>query len=47
VESFFRDRIAGLSGGPRNLANALERIRLCAARTQALRPAVASFFQNR
>jgi alanyl aminopeptidase len=35
VEAFFRDRVATLPGGPRNLAGALESLRLCAARRRA------------
>lgn len=46
VETFFRDRIAKLSGGPRNLANVLERIRVCAARTEAMRPAAIAFLKS-
>lgn len=35
VEAFFKDKVGNLRGGPRNLALALERIRLCAARVDA------------
>ncbi|AKF09650.1 M1 family metallopeptidase [Sandaracinus amylolyticus] len=40
VRTFFEPRIAGLAGGPRNLAGALEAIELCAARVQAQRASV-------
>jgi alanyl aminopeptidase len=46
VETFFRNRIAKLSGGRRNLANVLERIRVCAARADAMRPAAIAFLQS-
>ncbi len=35
VEAFFKDKVAELRGGPRNLAKALEGIRLCAAQVEA------------
>jgi alanyl aminopeptidase len=35
VEAFFAERVASLPGGPRNLAGALESLRLCAARKRA------------
>jgi hypothetical protein len=43
VESFFQPRIAGLSGGARNLASVVESIRLCSARRNALEPSVRQF----
>ena len=36
VNKFFVDRIAELEGGPRSLANTLEEIELCVAKTEAL-----------
>jgi alanyl aminopeptidase len=42
VEKFFQPRIAKLPGGARNLANTLERIRLCSARAAVIKPAIAS-----
>jgi alanyl aminopeptidase len=45
VQAFFRDRAAELAGGPRNLSGAVEAIRLCAAKAEALRPAVAEAFR--
>jgi alanyl aminopeptidase len=44
VEEFFRPRIDDLAGGPRNLAGAVEAIRLCAARVEAHREATTEFF---
>ncbi len=44
VEAFFGSRIEALPGGPRNLAGALEAIRLCAARTEAQRESTLRFF---
>ncbi len=46
VESFFQPRIASLPGGARNLANAVERIRLCSARAAVIKPALASFLSR-
>ncbi len=43
VESFFASRIQSLSGGQRNLANVLERIRLCSARAEAVAPGLVAF----
>jgi len=43
VESFFQPRIAMLPGGARNLANTLERIRLCSAAAAVIKPAIVSF----
>ncbi len=44
VEAFFAPRIEALPGGPRNLAGALEAIRLCAARVDAQRETTLRFF---
>ena len=44
AEAFFRPRVAGMEGGPRVLAEALEEIRLCAALRKTQEPAVRSFF---
>ena len=46
VEELFRPRIDDLPGGPRNLAGALEGIRLCAARVEAHREATTEFFAS-
>ena len=46
VEAFFGDRIGDLSGGPRNLAGAVEVIRLCAARAAAHRQSATEFFSR-
>lgn len=46
VSTFFELRIANLPGGARNLANTLERIRLCSARAEITEPAVAAFLQQ-
>lgn len=47
VEAFFGERVADLPGGPRNLANTLERIRLCAARVDAQQESARTYFQRR
>lgn len=47
VERFFEPRVAGLAGGPRNLAGALEAISLCAAKVRVHRPAVERAFAER
>ena len=44
VQTFFRQRAASLPGGPRVLANTLERIRLCAAKVDAQRASAVEFF---
>ncbi len=44
VERFFSERVQDLSGGPRNLAGALEEIRHCAARVEAQRAGITAFF---
>ena len=46
VEAFFAPRIDKLSGGPRNLAGAIEAIRLCAARVSAQKASAMEFFQR-
>jgi alanyl aminopeptidase len=45
VESFFEERVSDLPGGPRNLAGALEAVRLCAARVNAHQEAAREFFR--
>ncbi len=40
VLAFFEPRVAELTGGPRNLEGAVERVRLCAALSEAQRPSV-------
>ncbi len=44
VQAFFAPRVEHLPGGPRDLASAVETIRLCAARADAQRESVAAFF---
>jgi aminopeptidase N len=44
VETFFRERMAGLPGGPRRYAQAVEQLRNCAAFRAAQAPAVVRFF---
>ncbi len=46
VEDFFRDRLAKLPGGPRRYAQAMERLRECAAFRAAQAPEVARFFSG-
>ncbi len=46
VSTYFQPRIASLPGGARNLANTLERIRLCTARAEVTRPAVSAFLEQ-
>ena len=46
VEAFFRSRISALPGGARNLANTLERIRLCSARVAIVEPALVNFLKS-
>lgn len=46
VQAFFAPRIEDLPGGPRNLAGALESIRLCAARAGAQRDSARAFFRR-
>jgi alanyl aminopeptidase len=48
VEAFFAPLVDGLEGGPRNLAGALEEIRLCAALARVQGPALTAYFaENR
>jgi len=44
VQRFFEPRVAALTGGPRNLAEALEAIRLCAERVRVQRASVERAF---
>jgi alanyl aminopeptidase len=46
VEQFFRDRSPKLPGGPRVLAQQLERIGLCRAYVQAQQPSVTAFLKK-
>ncbi len=46
VDEFFRDRVKEYTGGPRRLAQALESIDLCSARSGAIRPGVAEFLRS-
>jgi len=46
VESFFQPRMATLPGGARNLANTVERIRLCSARAAIVKPAIVTFLKK-
>ena len=46
VAAFFAPRIESLVGGPRNLAGAVEAIRLCAARVAAQRDSAKAFFER-
>lgn len=46
AESFFETRIAALPGGARNLANTMERIRLCSAQAAVAKPAIARFLNR-
>ncbi len=47
VEAFFAPFIDELQGGPRNLAGAVESIRLCAALVRAQGAATRAFFAGR
>lgn len=47
VETFFRPRLATMNGGLRNLASALEAIRLCASQKKALDAALRQFLNGR
>ena len=47
VERFFRPRVAELSGGPRNLAGAVEAILLCAEKASVHMPGVERAFGSR
>jgi alanyl aminopeptidase len=46
VEAFFKPKVEGYAGGPRILAQALERIDLCIARRAALGPSLAEFLKR-
>jgi alanyl aminopeptidase len=46
VQTFFAERSATLSGGPRALAQTLEKIDLCVARRTAQEPAMARYLQT-
>jgi len=46
MEAFFRERMAALPGGPRRYAQAVERLRVCAAFRAAQAPAVSRFFST-
>jgi len=46
VQTFFEPRVAALAGGPRNLAGAVEAIRLCAAKADAQREGVDRAFKR-
>ncbi len=47
AQDFFGPRMAKVNGGPRNLAQLLETIRLCEARKQVQQPDLVQFFQLR
>lgn len=47
VQDFFGPRMAKVNGGPRNLAELLEAIRLCEARKKVQQPDLVQFFQAR
>jgi alanyl aminopeptidase len=47
MQGFFGPRVDDLPGGPRNLATALEAMRLCAARVEAQRESAEHFFSRR
>ncbi len=47
VEKFFKERMAKAPGGPRILAQTLEKIQLCTARKQAQQPGLTAFLQSR
>lgn len=47
VEAFFAPRVKGTSGGPRNLAQTLETIELCAAQRQVQEPSVSAYLAQR
>ena len=46
VDEFFRDRVKEYTGGPRRLAQVLETIDLCAARSARIGPRVAQFLRS-
>ncbi len=47
LQDFFGPRMAKVNGGPRNLAQLLESIRLCEARKKVQQPDLVQFFQGR
>ncbi|MGD0578713.1 MAG: M1 family metallopeptidase [Bryobacteraceae bacterium] len=47
AQDFFGPRMAKVNGGPRNLAQLLESIRLCEARKKVQQPDLVQFFQGR
>jgi alanyl aminopeptidase len=47
VDQFFHDRVKEYTGGPRRLAQVLETIELCTARSSTLGPGVAEFLRSR
>ncbi|MGO9242653.1 MAG: M1 family aminopeptidase [Bryobacteraceae bacterium] len=47
LEDFYAPRMAKVNGGPRNLAQLLEAVKLCAARKQVQQPDLVQFFQSR
>ncbi|RMF13112.1 MAG: M1 family peptidase [Alphaproteobacteria bacterium] len=47
VKAFFADKVAHLEGGPRELAQTIERIELCAALAQAKRAEASGYFAAR
>ena len=47
AQDFFGPRMAKVNGGPRNLAQLLETIRLCEARKKIQQPDLVQFFQLR
>jgi len=47
VQDFFGERVGALEGGPRNLAQTIERIKLCAALVGAKESEVNAFFTTR
>jgi alanyl aminopeptidase len=46
ADAFFKDRVAKLTGGPRNLAQALEGITLCSALRDAHQASIATFLKK-
>ena len=46
VQTFFADRIKDFNGGPRNLAQVLERIDLCIAERKTLAPELSTFLDK-
>ena len=46
VDEFFKDRVKDYSGGPRQLAQVLESIDICAALSQTTRPSIIEFLKK-